>query len=70
MRTKSKSLSQLIETRAYSILESRLPDECTLRSFHPDYGIDFDLEIFEQDPEGALFSTLGEHLFLQVKENR
>jgi hypothetical protein len=39
-----------------------------LREYHPDYGIDFAVEIFKStQPQLASTATLGEHVFVQLK---
>ena len=39
-----------------------------LREYHPDYGIDFAVEIFKStQPQLARTETLGEHVFVQLK---
>lgn len=62
---KVQSESHLIDKKALRILEDIFPLEWVKRTMSPDYGIDMDLELFDQ--ENGKCVTLGEHLFLQIK---
>lgn len=71
MRSKRKSKAQLIGDEAVRVLESLLPSHWTARPYHPDFGLDLAIEIFD-DPktDGRGYTTadtLGEHFFVQVK---
>jgi Domain of unknown function (DUF4365) len=71
IRSKRKSESQVIGEEGIRIIKGLLPAHWTPREYQPDYGIDLAVELFEQsghDKFGrAVYDTLGEHLFLQVK---
>lgn len=54
--------AHIIGRKAEQILKSILPSHWVLRSMNPDYGIDFDLELFNS--KGF---ALGEHVFIQLK---
>lgn len=62
---KIRSESHLIDAKAQNIITNIFPNEWVCRTMNPDYGIDCDLELFEQ--ENGQYITLGEHLFLQIK---
>lgn len=62
---KVRSDSHLIDADAQRVLFNIFPREWVYRAMSPDYGIDFDLELFEWEDDKCV--TLGEHLFLQVK---
>lgn len=66
-RTKRKSKSHIIDTKANNIIKEILPDYWTIREYKPDYGIDLSIEIFEEADTQDCFDTLGEHIFIQVK---
>lgn len=65
MKTKLKSEAQVTGEEAVNFLKYILPKEWTIREFNPDYGIDLDIELFGYESKGL--STLGEHVFAQVK---
>ena len=71
IRSKRKSESQVIGDEGIRIIKGLLPAHWTPREYHPDYGIDLAVELFEQSGHDAFgraaYDTLGEHLFLQVK---
>ena len=70
-RSKRKPESHIIGEEAVRIIEGLLPAYWTVREYHPDCGIDLDVELFEKsgnDKHGhPVYDTLGEHVFLQVK---
>ncbi len=49
-----------------SILKDIFPKEWVVREYVPDYGIDLDVELFE-DIGDKTYRTLGEHILFQVK---
>ncbi|MBF9018635.1 MULTISPECIES: DUF4365 domain-containing protein [unclassified Oceanispirochaeta] len=66
---KRKTESQVTGERAVEIVKEKLPSEWTIRELNPDYGIDLEIEPFEEikiDQVGH-YQTLGEHLYIQVK---
>lgn len=57
--------SHQIDTQAQRILQSKLPTNWVLREQHPDYGIDYEIEVFNNDkPAGIWF-----RIQLKGKEN-
>jgi hypothetical protein len=70
-RSKRRPEAHIIGEGAVRIIRALLPPHWTIREYHPDYGIDLAVELFEQsgtDKFGhPLYDTLGEHLFMQVK---
>ena len=69
-RSKRKSKSHIIDSKAISVIENLLPSHWTIRDYKPDYGIDLSIELFESKTNvkgETVFDTLGEHLFIQVK---
>lgn len=70
-RGKMQTEQHLIDEDGEKLLRSKLPRHWKLRSYRPDYGLDFALEIFKtreidvDGPAGA--ETLGEHIFIQLK---
>src|SRR5438094_7406585 len=76
-RTKQRTAQHVIGDRAEEILRSLLPAQWVLRSYRPDYGLDFALEVFDRIPPqlnqpsrgkpAQSYETLGEHLFIQLK---
>lgn len=71
IRSKRKPESHIIGEEAVRIIKNLLPAHWTAREFHPDYGIDLAVELFEKSwndkPGHPVYDTLGEHIFLQVK---
>lgn len=62
-QSKKRSLQHVIGDDAVRILRSKVfPREWVVREIHPDYGIDLDVELFDDKS-----MTLGEHIFVQVK---
>ena len=70
-RSKRKPEAHIIGEEAVRIIEALLPAHWTIREYHPDYGIDLAVEVFERSGTETnghpAYDTLGEHLFLQVK---
>jgi hypothetical protein len=72
-KSKQRSEQHLIDAAGEQLLRSCLPPHWVLRTYRPDYGLDFSLEVFQKstDPPGksATYETLGEHLFIQLKSS-
>lgn len=70
-RSKRKVAAHIIGEEAVRIVKGLLPKHWTPREYHPDFGIDLAIELFEKsgpDRHGRdRYDTLGEHLFMQVK---
>ena len=70
-RSKRKPEAHIIGEEAVRIIRDLLPAHWTVREYHPDYGIDLDVELFDEsgkDKNGnSFYDTFGEHVFLQVK---
>lgn len=70
-RAKKKVFAHQIGGEGEALLRSKLPGSWELRAYHPDYGLDFALELFGDFPPGAGrasgVETLGEHIFIQLK---
>jgi hypothetical protein len=69
-RSKRRPPAHVAGDQAIKIVERILPAHWVARKYHPDYGIDLAVELFEQTKSlgnEIVFDTLGEHLFLQVK---
>lgn len=66
-RSKQRNAPHVIDQDAQFLLRSVLPKEWVLREYRPDYGIDFDVEVFAPTGEFDVFETLGEHFFVQLK---
>jgi len=62
---KKRPVSHLIDASGTERLKQNLPAEWVLRQYQPDYGIDFDVEVFDYD--GTDLVSLGEHFFVQLK---
>ncbi len=66
MRNKTRSKNHIIGDKAVSFIKERIiPSEWVVREFTPDYGIDLDIELFEENEKG--YSAVGEHVLIQVK---
>jgi hypothetical protein len=63
---KRRPVSHVTDTAGVNILRKILPTEWVVREYRPDYGIDFDVEVFDFTVLGELVS-LGEHFFIQLK---
>ena len=70
-KSKQRSEQHLIDAAGEQLLGARLPPHWVLRTYRPDYGLDFSLEVFQESTnspgEPATYETLGEHLFIQLK---
>jgi hypothetical protein len=64
---KKKLATKVMESDSMKILKGILPHEWEIREYHPDYGVDCVVEIFDTDPAGENFITAGEHAFVQLK---
>jgi hypothetical protein len=71
MATAKKRPDQhVIDNLAQELLHRQVPDHWVVREYRPDYGIDFDVEVFETVTRRAappVHVTLGEHFFIQLK---
>ena len=56
-----RTRNHIIEDKSEDILKRLIPSEWVLRKLHPDYGIDYLVEIFEQT------RATGGHFFIQLK---
>ena len=63
---KKRSENQIIGESGIDILRSLFPQEWVIREYAVDYGIDLDVELFEQTNE-KVYVTKGEHVLFQVK---
>lgn len=66
---KGKILSDnfIMEIQSENLFRSILPDNYLLRKYSMDFGIDYDLELFER--EDNHFVTQGEHILIQLKSS-
>lgn len=64
---KKRSEEHIIGEQGVEILKQKLPKHWVVREYHPDYGIDLSVELFE-DEEPHI--TKGAHLFFQVKTTK
>lgn len=62
---KQKIYSKIMERRSIDLFVKILPEFWETRIYHPDYGVDLSIEIF--DTKCGKFITAGEHLFVQIK---
>lgn len=62
---KVRAQAHITDSKAIAFVKNQLPEEWVVRELSPDYGIDLDVEVFQQENNQVV--TLGEHLFLQVK---
>lgn len=52
-----RSKSHQIDTRAQRILDSKLPENWVKHEIHPDYGVDYAIELFnDEEPTGTWFT--------------
>lgn len=63
---KKRSESQIIGESGIDILRNLFPKEWVIREYTIDYGIDLDVELFEECDKNT-YITKGEHLLFQVK---
>lgn len=64
---KKRPTSHVTDSIGMQLFKSVLPQEWVVREYHPDYGIDFFVEVFDFQGDG--FVTLGEHFFVQLKSH-
>lgn len=74
-RTKTMTDQHLIDLEAQELLKRLLPRHWVLREYRPDYGLDYAVELFRQQPrkdadDPPSYETLGEHVFVQLKGTR
>lgn len=62
--SKIRSKSHIVGELGVDILKRHFPVEWVVREYHPDYGLDLSVEIFER---GDPAITTGAHVFFQVK---
>src|SRR2546422_8677297 len=68
MTTKLRGPTHMMEDGSFALIRERIPREWIVRPYHPDYGIDLAIELFEPLPERPGYAfTLGEWIFPQVK---
>lgn len=68
--SKQRSEQHLIDQAGEQLFRSKLPKHWVMREYRPDYGLDFAIETFksgENEGRPAMFETLGEHFFVQLK---
>lgn len=63
---KKRPIQHIIGESGVDILKGIMPSEWVIREYQPDYGIDLDVELFEEMEDGG-FITKGEHVLFQVK---
>lgn len=63
---KKRPEQHIIGESGVSVFKGIIPKEWAVREYTPDYGIDLDVELFEDLGKG-IFRTLGEHVLFQVK---
>jgi hypothetical protein len=70
-KSKQRSEQHLIDAAGEQLLRVCLPPHWVLRTYRPDYGLDFSVEVFQKSTNSpgkpATYETLGEHLFIQLK---
>ena len=64
---KKRPTSHITDSAGAQLLRHAFPEEWVVREYHPDYGIDFAVEVFDSQEGG--FVTLGEHFFVQLKSH-
>ena len=65
-RGKKRTNTHIIGEQAVRILKELFPREWAVREYTPDYGIDLDVEFFDNLRDGT-WLTRGEHVLFQVK---
>lgn len=72
-RPKRQSEQHVIGRKAVKIFTAALPPWWVTREYQPDYGIDLEIELFDEVRDShpknrtKTYDSLGEHLFVQVK---
>jgi hypothetical protein len=62
---KKRGETHLMEDASEIIIGKLLPEPWVIRKLHPDYGVDYTIEVFEKS--GTSFPTMGEFLYVQAK---
>lgn len=62
---KKRGETHLMEDASEGIIGNLLPELWVMRKLHPDYGVDYTIEVFEKS--GTSFPTMGEFLYVQAK---
>ena len=65
-RGKKRPAQHVTGEKGVNILKELFPDEWAVREYTPDYGIDLDVELFD-DLGNDVYITKGEHVLFQVK---
>lgn len=65
-RGKKRPAQHITGEKGVNILKELFPDEWAVREYTPDYGIDLDVELFD-DLGNDVYITKGEHVLFQVK---
>lgn len=70
--SKLRDLNDITGTKGESLTEAAFPDHWVVRKLPKDYGIDFDVEVFNDKPsldkpKQRVFETKGQHVYVQVK---
>lgn len=63
---KKRPKQHIIAEKGVEILKELFPNEWAVREYTPDYGIDLDVELFD-DLGNDVYRTKGEHVLFQVK---
>lgn len=63
---KKRPKQHIIGEKGVEILKELFPNEWAVREYMPDYGIDLDVELFD-DLGNNVYMTKGEHVLFQVK---
>lgn len=63
---KKRPIQHITGEKGVSILKDIFPDEWAVREYTPDYGIDLDVELFD-NLGNKVYVTRGEHVLFQVK---
>jgi hypothetical protein len=72
-RTKQRTREHIIDAEAQNLFRQALPRTWVIREYRPDYGIDYDVEIFgplvrdDRAVHEKTVETLGAHVFIQLK---
>jgi hypothetical protein len=60
----------LVDSAGSQYLKQNLPNEWVIREYRPDYGVDFDIEVFDYSNQSGDLVSLGEHVFVQLKSSQ
>ncbi len=66
IKPKQFAKSHRIGKKAVDIVKEKLPDHWVIREVNPDYGVDLNIEVFEEETDGKCY-TLGQYIYAQVK---